>query len=51
MLSEMQSKCGVRGITEHHERESMMYRNENPKEGKPRPQRTREDGLTSTPRQ
>jgi len=51
MLSEVQSKCGVRGRTEHHELESTTNRNENPKEGRPRPQRRREDGLTSTPRQ
>jgi len=29
----------------------MTNRNENPREGRPRPQRRREDGLTSTPRQ
>jgi len=34
MLSEMQSKCGVRGRTELHERVSTMNRNENPKEGR-----------------
>jgi len=51
MLSEGQSKCGVRGRTEHHEWESMTNRNVNPKEGRPRPQRRRIDGLTSTPRQ
>jgi len=33
MLSEVQSKCGVRGRTELHERVSTMNRNENPKEG------------------
>jgi len=51
MLSEAQSKCGVRGRTELHERESTTNRNENPKEGRPRPQERRVDGLTSTPRQ
>ena len=51
MLSEVQSKCGVRGRTEHHERESTTNRNENPKEGRLRPQGRRADGLTSTPRQ
>jgi len=50
MLSEVQSKCGVRGRTEHHERESTMNRNENPMEGRPRQQRRRVDGLTSTPK-
>jgi len=34
MLSEVQSKCGVRGKTELHERVSTMNRNENPKEGR-----------------
>jgi len=34
MLSEVQSKCGVRGRTELHERVSTMNRNENPKEGR-----------------
>jgi len=51
MLSEVQSKCGVRGRTEHHERESTTNRNENPEEGRLRPQGRRVDGLTSTPRQ
>jgi len=51
MLSEVRSKCGVRGRTEHHERESTTKRNENPKEGRPRPQGRRVDRLTSTPRQ
>jgi len=51
MLSEVQSKCGVRGRTKHHEEESTTNRNENPKEGRPRPKRSREDGLMSTPRQ
>jgi len=32
MLSEVQSKCRVRGRTEHHERVSTMNRNKNPKE-------------------
>jgi len=50
MLSEVQSKCGVRGRTEHHERESKTNRIKNPKEGRPRPQGRRVDGLTSTPR-
>jgi len=35
MLSEMQTKCGVRGRTELHERESTKNRNKNPKEGGP----------------
>jgi len=34
MLSEVQSKCGVRGRTELHERESTMNGNKNPKEGR-----------------
>jgi len=34
MLSEVQSKCGVRGRTELHERVSTMNRNKNPKEGR-----------------
>jgi len=28
-----------------------MNRNENPKEGRPRPKKRREDGVTSNPRQ
>jgi len=32
MLSEVQSKCGVRGRTELHELVSTMNRNKNPKE-------------------
>jgi len=35
MLSDVQSKCGVRGRTELHEWESMMNKNANPKEGVP----------------
>jgi len=31
-LSEVQRKCGVRGRTELHERESTMNRNKNPVE-------------------
>jgi len=34
MPSEVQSKCGVRGRTELHERVSTMNRNENPKEAR-----------------
>jgi len=34
MLSEMQSKCGVRGRTELHEQASTMNGNKNPKEGR-----------------
>jgi len=34
MLSEVQSKCGVRGRTEHDERASTMNGNKNPKEGR-----------------
>jgi len=34
MLSEVQSKCRVRGRTEHHEWESTTNRNENPKEAR-----------------
>jgi len=34
MLSEVQSKCGVRGRTELHERVSAKNENENPKEGR-----------------
>ena len=51
MPSEVQSKCGARGRTEHHEREATTNRNENPKEGRPRPQWRRVYGLPSTPRQ
>jgi len=43
MLSEVQGKCGVSGRTEHHERESTTNRNENPKEGRPKPQKRREE--------
>jgi len=50
MLSEGQSKCGVRGRTELHERGSTKNKNENRKEGGAGPQRRREDGLMSTPR-
>jgi len=38
MLSEVQSKCGVRGRTKHLELESTTNRNKNPKEGRPRPE-------------
>jgi len=34
MLSEVQSKCGVRGRTELHEPVSPMNRKKNPKEGR-----------------
>jgi len=34
MLSEVQSKCGVRGRTALHERVSTMNRNKNPKAGR-----------------
>jgi len=34
MLSEVKSKCGVRGRTELHERESTTNGNKNPKEGR-----------------
>jgi len=34
MSSEVQSKCGVRGRTELHERVSTMNRNKNLKEGR-----------------
>jgi len=34
MLSEVQSKCGVRGRTELHERVSTMTESKNPKEGR-----------------
>jgi len=34
MLSEMQSKCGVRGRTGHHEWESTTNGNKNPKKGR-----------------
>jgi len=43
MLSEVQSKCGVRGRTEHHERESTTNRNANLKEERPKPQKRREE--------
>jgi len=36
MLSEVQSKCGVRGRTELHERVSTKNENENLKEARPR---------------
>jgi len=51
MLSEGQSKCGVRWRTELHDRASTKNENENPKERGAGPQRRREDGLMSTPRQ
>jgi len=51
MPSEVQSKCGVRGRTEHHKPESTTNRNKTSKEGRPRPQRRMEDGSMSTPRQ
>ena len=35
MLSEVQSKCGVRGRTELYERVSTKDENENPKEARP----------------
>jgi len=41
MVSEVQSKCGVRGRTKHHERESTTNRDENPNEGRLRPQKRR----------
>jgi len=51
MLSEMQSKCRVRGRTEHHEQVN-DEREQEPQGGEAdRPQKRREDGLTSTPRQ
>jgi len=34
MLSKVQSKCGVSGRTELHERVSTMNKNKNPKEGR-----------------
>jgi len=34
MLSKVESKCGVRGRTELHERASTMDRNKNPKDGR-----------------
>jgi len=34
MLSEVQSKCGVRGRTEHHEPVSTINGNKNSKEGR-----------------
>jgi len=34
-LSQVQSKCGVRGRTELHEQVSTKNRNENPKEVRP----------------
>jgi len=34
MLSEVQSKCEVRGRTELHERVSTINRNKNPEEGR-----------------
>jgi len=34
MLREVQSKCGVRGRAELHERVSKKNRNENPQEGR-----------------
>jgi len=35
MLSELQSKCGVRGRTKLHERVTTMNGNKNSKEGRP----------------
>jgi len=52
MLSEVRSKCGVRGRTELHEQVSTMDENENPKGGEADgPQRRTEDAIISTPRQ
>jgi len=51
MLSEVQSKCGVMGRTEHHERVNDEGERE-PQGGEAdRLQKRREVGLTSTPRQ
>jgi len=36
MLSEVQSKCGVRGRTGHYKRESTTNGNKNPEEGRPK---------------
>jgi len=36
MLSEMQSKCGVRGRTEPNECVNLMNGNESPREGRPK---------------
>jgi len=36
MLSEVQSKCGVRGRTDLHEWKSTKNRNKKPKEGEPK---------------
>ena len=47
----MQSRCGVRGRTKHHERVN-DEREQEPQGGEAKgPQKRREDGLTSTPRQ
>jgi len=51
MLSEMQSKCGIRGRTEHHEQIN-DEREREPQGGEAdRPEKRRKGGLTSTPRQ
>jgi len=51
MLSKVQSKCGVRGRTEKHERVN-DEREREPQGGEAnRPEKRREVGLTSTPRQ
>jgi len=51
MLSEVQSKCGVRGTTEHHEHVNDEREQEQPGGEAGGPQGSREDGLTSTARQ
>jgi len=51
MLSEVQSKCWVRGRTALHEWESTKNGNQNPKEWGREAQERRGGGLTSTPRQ
>jgi len=43
MLSEVQSKCGVRGGTELHGWESTKNSNENPKEARPKCHRRGEE--------
>jgi len=51
MLSQVQIKCGVRGRTEHYKGVN-NEREQEPQEGEARgPQKRREGGLTSTPRQ
>jgi len=48
-LSEVQRKCGVRGRTGLHERESTTNKNQNPVEGGGRAPEARRVGIASLP--